>query len=176
MSLKYRIAALVFLLEIVMVGVVLWQMQARALDDGRLRLAKSERVIVSLLHELALAALITGNYATFQEFIDSVTRDSHARAVLVTDARRYVVASSDATLLGRAMPPLDDDARDYWRRAAVTGASGDLGEVAVRFSAEELLAAADAQTMFGLRLALAGMFVIACAGIIAGHVLTRRLE
>ncbi len=176
MALRYRIALLVVVAQLLLVGVVLWQTQAHFTAHSESRLARTERTLMALLGELAVPALVTGEYRDYQGFLREGLAGSHARAVLLVDDRNRVVAGTDARLLGTEAPLLSDTAARYWRERGITGESGPLGRLAVQFSAEESIAAANEARTLALQVALPLLVVIALIGLATGRFLTRRLQ
>ena len=63
MSLKYRIAATIFALEIVLFGSVLWMTLGHSMSSIHGQIASTESVTLQLLGDLSRSALLTDEYA-----------------------------------------------------------------------------------------------------------------
>ena len=102
MSLKYRIAATVFVLEAVMLFLVLWLTLSASLAASRAQLAENEENVLTLLSGLGLSALITEEYADVQPYLERVAQNAHVLHALLEQGGR-VVASSVSSDIGK--PP-----------------------------------------------------------------------
>ena len=95
MSLKYRIAATIFALEIVLIGAVLWMTLGHSMSSIHEQIASTEAVTLQLLGDLSRASLLTDEYANLQTFIEGTRRDPRVQEVVIGDARGRVVAATD---------------------------------------------------------------------------------
>ena len=68
MSLKYRIALVIFILEALMMGVVFSVTLARSDQINLQQLEVNEGIITSLLGDLSRAALFTGDFSELQPY------------------------------------------------------------------------------------------------------------
>ena len=176
MSLKYRIAVVIFLLEAVMMSIVFYTTVSRSQEINEKQLEINERVILDLLGDLSRLALFTFEYDNLQAYIEKIAEDPHVVKVLIIDRNRRVVASSNVNDIGVSAPELKDTSYEYWLLKEVKNASGVLGSVAVNYSQAELIAAKKEVLFLGVRVALVGMTIIAVVGVLTGYLLTRRLE
>src|SRR5919106_6857333 len=116
MSLKYRIAATIFALEIVVIGAVLWITLRHSIQSVREQITRTEEVTLQLLADLSRAALLTDEFADLQTFIEGATRDPRVITVVVGSAEGHVLAATDRELIGAAFPELVvRRAHRYWR-------------------------------------------------------------
>ncbi len=176
MSLKFRIALTVFILEAIMVGLVLWQTLGLTLDKTTEQIDRTDRVVLNLLSEIGKVSIITREFEDMQIHFENALRGPHVSAVHLLNRDGRVVASNDTQMIGQAMPPVRDTALNYWRRQEIRGSSGKIGAIAVNFSNAPLHRANAEARNLGLKVAAIGMAIIAAAGLFMGFVLSRRLE
>jgi diguanylate cyclase (GGDEF)-like protein/PAS domain S-box-containing protein len=177
MSLRYRIAATIFGLEIILIAAVLWITLGHATQSVREQIASTEGVTLQLLGDLSRAALLTDEFSSLQTFIESTRRDPRVQSVVVCDALGRVVAATDAGLIGDRFPAHPVVHRhSYWRQTEIRGAAGALGGLAIEFSDYPLVRANRETLNLGASTAVAGMVAIAAVGLAMGFLLTRRLE
>ena len=72
MSLKYRIAVVIFLLEAVMMSIVFYTTVSRSQEINQNQLEINERVILDLLGDLSRLALFTFEYDNLQAYIEKI--------------------------------------------------------------------------------------------------------
>lgn len=177
-SLKYRIAAIIFILEAIMISAVLGFSLSHSLEKSRAQLALSEKVTLKLLSDLSRIALLTGEYDDLQPYIDQVVKDPHIDTVFLSDVRNRIVVSSQHNDIGKT----DSASRRLpahnriWRSQAIGNTASELGRLYVRFSQETLLKTSREVLKVGVTTALAGMTLIAVIGVLIGFLLTRRLD
>jgi signal transduction histidine kinase len=158
-SLKYRIAAIIFVLEAVMITFVLGVTLTNYHHSNSEQSAVNEQVLLNLLSDLSRIALFTAEYDELQPYNNN-----------------RVVVSSDVHDVGERSPFLLDEENKFWRKNEISNASGKLGTLAIMFSHETLLEANRKALDRGIGIALSGMIIIAFIGIGIGYLLTRRLE
>jgi hypothetical protein len=176
MSLKYRIAATIFALEIALIGSVLWMTLGHSMSSIHEQIASTEAVTLQLLGDLSRSALLTDEYANLQTFIEGTKRDPRVQSVIIGDVRGRVVAATDVGLIGLPLPELTDREHRYWRRAEVRGRAGPLGALAIEFSDYPLVLAYRDTRNLGISIAIISMVAIAIVGVAVGFLLTRRLS
>jgi diguanylate cyclase (GGDEF)-like protein len=176
MSLKYRIAVVIFLLEAAMMSIVFYTTVSRSQEINERQLEVNERVILDLIGDLSRFAFFTFEYDDLQTYIEKIAEDPHVVKVLIIDRNDRVTASSNVTDIGISTPELNNTSYEYWLLKEVRNASGILGNVAVNYSNAELIAAKKEVLFLGIRVALSGMTIIAIVGVLTGYLLTRRLE
>ena len=176
MSLKYRIAVVIFLLEAAMMSIVFYTTVSRSQEINEKQLEVNERVILDLIGDLSRFALFTLEFDDLQTYIEKISEDPHVVKVLIIDRNDRVTASSNVSDIGSSTPELNNTAYEYWLLKEVKNASGVLGSVAVNYSNAELIAAKKEVLFLGIRVALSGMTIIAVVGILTGYLLTRKLE
>jgi diguanylate cyclase (GGDEF)-like protein/PAS domain S-box-containing protein len=175
LSLRYRIALVIFLLEACMLGAVLSvslkQSQQTASDFN----TASQKASLELLANLSVTALLTSEYSDYQLYIDDVKKQPFIVRIVLADPLKRIVASTHVTDVGRSMDEVLVNPQSGWRISTVQSAAGPLGTLAVQFS-DTALATAYAKTRnLAITIAIAGMILIALVGLATGFALTRRL-
>jgi len=176
LSLKYRIAVMIFLLEAIMMGLVLWQTLEHSFEASREQLTANEQTMMDVLSGISRVALLTEEYADLQPYLENLLNDPRVTRVILADAQQRVVAGNRPEDVGPTMPALTNHGDNYWRSREITNAAGPLGVLAMEFSNTALLKANRKAWDLGLGIAVIGMIVIAIAGVFTGFLLTRRLE
>ena len=179
LSLKYRIAIMIFLLEAVMMAFVLWQTLGQSLNSSREQFAANEQAMLGVVSGMSRIALLTEEYADLQPYLEEVLEDPRVRRVVLADVEGRIVASTQPKDVGMALAPIlsrQDEKNLFWRSREITNAAGLLGELAIQFSNEALLRAYSRSRNLGVSIAAIGMGIIAVAGVLTGFLLTRRLE
>lgn len=175
MSLKYRIALTLFVLEAVMIAIVLWQTLSLSFERQKEQLAANESGTLELLAEMSRGALLTVEYADLQPALERLVENPRIVHVCLADDRDRIVASSDPADVGAMMPVFEDSAERYWRVERITNVAGLLGTIAVEFSDAALREAHRQVRNLAILIAVSGMTVIALLSLAGGHFLTRRL-
>lgn len=176
LSLKYSIALVVFLLEVVMVSLILWRTESVSLRKLEANQLRANQAIFHMLAQPSRLALINEAFSDLRPYFSKVQHGPRVLEVILADHRDIVVATTVSALLGRKLPPFENNGFSYWHTEKISNAAGPLGLLAVRFSSGELQDALRAARRQGLVVAVAGMFGIAVAGVAMGFLLTRRLE
>ena len=182
-SLKYRIALIIFVLEAAMMTAVLWATLGYSEHTTREQLESSERAILSVVGGISHIALQTGEYSELQPYFEDLLGDSRITQVMLVDARGIIVASTrpetigkfPATLSTAATIDAETSARRVWRTREIRNPQARLGVLAIEISDLNLREATAASRNLGIAIAVAGMAIIAFVGLIAGVLLTRRL-
>lgn len=175
-SLKFRIAAIIFLLEAVMMAAVLGVTLSYSRNETEKHLAANEQVMMQLLADLSRVALFTAEYDDLQPYMEEVVRDPHVSTVLLADRRGRVVVSSEHSTIGKPLPDLENNPAQRWLTREIVSGGRAIGVLAMRFSHEDLQRINREVLNLGVSIALMGMTLIAVVGILIGHLLTRRLE
>jgi len=175
MSLRARIAITISVLEMALIAAVLYITLTHSMQGVEEQINSSQQVTVDLLGDLSKAALITEEFDELQTFIDGTERDPNIRTVMIGDVEGRVIAATDGEMLGQILPSLENEGYRYWRIIDIKGTSSRLGSLAIQFSQAPLRQAFQRTLNVGLAIAVIGTIVIALAGWLMGHVLTRRL-
>ena len=176
LSLKYRIALVIFLLEAIMVSMVLWQTLSISSRSAHELHVANENVLLDLIQEVASTALLTEEYTDLQLYLAKLVQQPTVERILVSDISQRVIASSQPADIGKPEPEMKPGEKVFWRNSRVSSPAGDLGMLAIRFSTEVLDEAIEQARNRGITLAMIGMAMIAVVGILVGFALTRRLD
>ena len=176
MSLKYRIAVVIFLLEVAMMSVVFTTTFIRSQEINQKQAEENDKVIVDLVVDLSRFALFTYEFDDLQTYIEKITEDPHVVNILIIDRKNKISVSNSINQVGSPLPKLKSLPDEYWRVKEITNSSGILGKVAINFSNVEIHAAKKEVLILGIKVAAAGMLFIAIIGLLTGSLLTRRLE
>ena len=176
LSLRYRIALVIFALEACMLAAVLSVALSQSRSTASDFNTASQQASVSLLANLSVTALITGEYSDYQLYLEDVEKQPSIDRIVLADPQSRVVASSRVMDVGRTMDAAVNQHDPGWHIQPVNSAAGVLGTLAVKFSNEELEAASRKTRNLALVVALAGMLLIALVGLATGFALTRRLQ
>lgn len=175
MSLKYRIAVVIFLLEAVMMSAVLYTTIARFHEINEKQFEANEVVILDLISDISRFALFTYEYDDLQANIEKIAEDPRVVKVFVLDRKSRITASSNVSDIGSLSPEFNSSDNNYWLIRDVQNSAGTLGRVAVNFSNVGFVAAKNEVLILGIRIAILCMIIIAIVGVITGHLLTRKL-
>jgi len=183
LSLKYRIAVIIFALEAIMMGAVLWQTLGHSEETTRNQLAANEQALLGVMSGISRIALLTEEYAELQPYLENVLADPRIEQVLLVDVKGRVVAGTQPGTVGRAPPSFtnhsgqhkDHSGNHFWRSTEITNAEGLLGILAIELTNTALHEATTETRNLGISIAIIGMTVIAFVGLIVGVLLTRRL-
>lgn len=176
LSLKYRIAIIIFCLEAIMMTVVLQQTLGQSFEASSKQIHSNERAILELVSGMSKSALITEEYAELQPYIVHLASVTEVTKLFLTNANKTIVISSSLKDIGNQLPDLKEQKNHSWQTIEITNASGRIGVLAIEFSNKALVIAYENARDFGISIALVGMLVIAFIGILVGYLLTRRLD
>ncbi len=176
MSLKYRIALVIFLLEAVMMTIVFSFTLTRTQHVNSKLFEGTERVIANVLGDLSRVALITLEYGELRPYINMIQRDPQVVKVIVLNRKGLIVAASDVLDIGKRAPTLKSSVHSFWHRKSISGTTGKLGTVLIKFSHENLVKLNQEIINDGIKITLIGMATIAFIGLLTGFLLTRRLQ
>jgi len=167
---------MIFLLEAIMMGLVLWQTLGHSFEASREQSTANEQTMLDVLGGISRVALLTEEYADLQPYLENLLNDPRVVRIVLADALGRVVAGTRPEDVGSSMPALTNEGDYFWRSREITNAAGQLGVLALELSNASLLKAYNKARNLGLSIAALGMAVIAIAGVFAGFLLTRRLE
>ncbi len=176
LSLKYRIALTIFLLEAAMVGVMLWTTLSISFHASESKQIAHDDAVIRPLIELGRIALLNDEYTDLQTYISYAPKTDGALHVIIANADNTIVASSDIHELGTEATELVDANDLYWSRRDIHNEAGTMGHLSVQFSNATLNSSKNAALYLGIAVAVVGMTFIALVGITMGVLLTRRLE
>ena len=176
LSLRYRIALVIFLLEACMLAGVLGVTLSQSRQTARDFNTASQKASLDLLSNLSISALLTSEYSDYQLYIQDIQKQPSLQHIVLADYTGRVVAGSRVTDVGLVMGDIVLDSETGWQVQPVETPAGQMGTLAVQFS-DEALSAAQLKTLnLALVIAISGMLIIALVGLATGFALTRRLR
>jgi len=175
-SLKYRIAVVIFVLEAIMITVVLWTTSNESFNAAKQAQKEHEDVFFDVLNELSITALLTEEYDDIQYFLEQIVQKQDINKAFLINSENRVVSSSVFHHIGRHRPELMNTELVYSREQEIQSSAGALGILAVEFSNEVLIEERNKIRNRGITIAVIGMSIILVVGIAVGFALTRRLE
>lgn len=174
-SQRFRIAAVIFFLTALLVGAMAAALVQISLEDRRARAETREKILLELTGKNCRQALITGEYASTQLFLEELGTDPNIEALILADAGGRIVCSPDYAQIGA---PLDTASLTDpgWRTQQIADAAGRLGLLGIRFSPAEGLAVRSKLVSCALYLSLPVITLIAALAWLLASLLSRRLE
>lgn len=170
-SLRYRIALTIFMLEIFMVSITLWQTLEYTEKSLRKEAKLSEQSLVNLLANLSKSALFSVEYDEMQDHIDTIIDDARVIKIDIIDDEGKIVMSDDYTKVGQSLSSITNE-KVNWTIKELDG----MGELNVLFSTDAIEEAISEGRRIGVGIALLGMGFIAVVSLLIGNFLTRRLN
>ena len=175
-SLKYRIALVVFILQIAIFTPLLWFTFAAYRDSDLKQLETREDVFMGLVSQLGRKALLTAEPTDFQLFIAPFSTAPHIKRIILLNQSGIVVASTVPADLG-GLPPVHVHGRDIvCKTSEIANDAEKLGSISVHFSRIEMEQNVKALLLRGVPLAVVGVILSALIGLGLGSLLTRRLK
>ena len=157
-------------------AVVLSVTLSRSYDVNRRHLEVNENVILKQVLDLCRIALFTSQYDDLQPYLEQATQDPHIVKVSMANRNGIITVSSDVMDIGRKFDISDYKPEAFWHIESIENSSGRLGTLAIQFSHEQLKQANQEALALGIKTAIVGIVIIAIAGVLMGHLLTRRLD
>jgi len=176
LSLKYRIALIIFALAGIMMMAVLWLSLSLSLSSGQKELAAKEHAFLGLLQDACRMALIREEYIDLQPYVVGLQRDPQVDRIILADYKNRVLVSTDPSEVGHPMPLLHQEGDYVWRIAEITNPTGRLGILAIRFSETALKNEYQRTRSISILVAAGGITVMAFIGLWLGGLLTKRLD
>jgi len=176
MSLKYRIAVVIFVLETVMMAAVLWQTLNLAIESSERQIKATEQAALDIVSTISRVALLDEDYERIQGYIETLPKNPNIVKAQLSDERGIIVASNTFADLGENISPLNNSENDHWRTLEISNPAGKLGTLAVQFSDAARQATYREALKRGVAVAAIGMSLVAFFGIGFGYLLTVRLR
>lgn len=171
LSLKYRIAATVFVLEAVMLFWVLSTTLNYMEQQARDEMEQRHQVIAELVLDLTRNFIFSEEFDELQLYIEKLTLSSDVVAISISNLKNIVVVHSDFHRVGEVVKTLPSDSNRYLMEHRIA----NQGLLQIVFSVDSIHEQISEARTLSLWLALTGMLVIAAAGGLIGCFLTRRL-
>jgi signal transduction histidine kinase len=175
-SLKYRIALTIFVLEVIMVSLVLWKTQTSYYDAVKNMHFEQENVFLNVLSDFSRKALAMAEYADLQHFIDELVMNKHVMEISVSNDDNRVVASTNLEMLGKRLLFPEKEEGAYWKSRKLSIEPHGEGFIATKFSSTDIEEAYSHALVLGIAIAGISMTVIAVVAVMIGNYLVRRLD
>jgi diguanylate cyclase (GGDEF)-like protein len=175
-SLKYRIALVVFVLQVAILTPLLWFTFTAYRDSDLKQLQTREDVFMGLASQLGRKALLTNDPTDFQLFITPFSTARHIKRIVLLNQSGTVVASTTPTDLGGSPPAIKAERNMVWKQAEIANATEQLGTIVIHFSRAEMDKNVEALLQRGVPIAIAGIILSALIGLGLATLLTRRME
>jgi len=176
LSLRYRIALVIFLLEVCMLASVLSVTLTQSQKTANEFNTASQKASMDLLANLSIAALLTSEFSDFQVYIQDVQKQPLLERIVLANIKGRVVAGSQVTDVGRLINDVVLNTEAGWQMQEVDTQAGSLGKLAVQFSDDALVTAQKRTRNLAIFIAISGLFIIAIIGLATGFALTNRLS
>ena len=175
LSLRYRIALVIFVLEVFMLAAVLGiaLTQSRGAADAFNQATR--KATISLLSNLSISALLTGEYSDYQLYIQDIQQQPAIDRIVLANDNGLVMADSEVGNVGLRFDVALSENETGWVVQQINTRAGYLGVLAVKFSEEDISNAYRKTRNQALLAAVIGLFAIAAVGLATGFALTRRL-
>lgn len=154
-----------------MMVLVLGKTLSYSQQNTKEHLRESEQVVLDLLGTMSKVALFSVEFDELQYNMEQAINDPHIVRIVLTDHKGRVVVGTDFEDIGHPMPSLQSSPEEFWHTRELDG----MGQLAILFSNQALIASTATMTRMGIGLALGGMVLILVASLTIGHLLTRRL-
>ncbi|GEM_PF-652766 len=175
-SLKYRIALVLFILQLSIISPLLWFTFSSYRNAEMKQMEAREDIFLELIAQFGRKALLTDDSSDFQLFIVPFGKDLHIKNLILLNHNEIIVASINPLELGSAYKTVEFEKHTVWKRQDINNATEQLGSVVIHFSRVDLEKRLEALQMKGLGIIVAGVFISAFVGVGVGSLLTRRLQ
>jgi len=174
-SLKYRIAIAIFLLQLLLIGGVFWLTLALSLTSIEKQIEIKKKVLFSTIGEISRIALLQGEYDNLQHYISKLTEDKQIVLVRIYDWRNRIVVSTDRSEVGKTASFFKNKSDHLVLDETLSNKSGKLGGIFIKLTDASLISDYRHIRNIGLIYVLLGITVSAFIGLLIGRVLTKRL-
>lgn len=175
-TLRARIAAAIFLVVGVLVGVASWQLHRALQTLLQEQVLAQEHLLLDVLREDAALALQAGDFDALRRRMMALQRDRRILGAAVADGTGRVVFASETGQLGLRVDRLPPAAGRQWRQLALGSPKQPAGTLALAFSLAAQEEAREDAVSLGIASAAAGMILITLVGLAVGWLLTRRID
>ena len=143
MSLKYRIAVVIFVLEALMMALVLSQTLSFSLRSTSDLLKANERLIQDLMAEVSLVGLVTEEFHDLNLSLQRYPLPASVLAVVVSNEVDMIVAATEPSLVGERLGTLPSSKDANWQTSVIDEqGAGFQGKLAIRYSQDALIKSA----------------------------------
>lgn len=175
-SLKYRIAATFFLLELIILSFVIWQVLSASIESNYTQIKNTQENTLKLVEQSARLALFTEEFDIVQLRMETLIENPNVLKALVVDHRNIIIASANLEDLGHEPPVATDSEDTYWREKVIGREDNKLGRLMVQYSTRLLDEIYFDTLKRGVIIAAIGLVFIASVSLTLGTILTRKIS
>ena len=175
-SLKYQIAFIVFLLQIILFGVLFWKTSDMMRISNEKQLEMKTKSVLLWVDEASRAALIDGEFDDLQSYVSNLTKDPMVVQVRIADRKNRIVVSTKQAEVGTPFPAPGMQSNPLEVTRDIIDHAGKLGRLSIMFSDVPLKKDDAVIRNTAILIAFLGVFISGCIGLLIGHLLTRRLD
>ncbi len=170
-SLRYRIAVTVFLLETIMLVTVLYTtltfIETQARKDNDLRF----QTVFQLIESMSRIALFSRQYDVLQQYIEQLSQDPQIISVNIANQNNITVVSDEFSKVGSSIKRTPQNKYKFVYTSELDG----MGLLVAEFSYGRMIKTINEARDLGIFIALIGISIIGIASLSIGFFLTRRL-
>ncbi|MDH5545051.1 MAG: ATP-binding protein [Gammaproteobacteria bacterium] len=174
-TLHFRIAAVIFLLEAVLILIVLGVTLEQSSRTMEKQISQTETVVIDLLGDIARVALLTGEYGDLQAHAERAATNDRINKLIIYDTRGIITVGSEVADVGEDAAQILSLSQQHWRQKKLENVAGTLGYIAILYNSRLLDESKQKAFELGFFVAIFGMVTIAIVGILAGYLMTRKL-
>ena len=175
-SLKYQIALVVFLLQIILFGVLFWKTSDMMRISKEKQLEVKTKSTLAWVDEASRAAMIEGEFDDLQSTVSNLTKDPMVVLVRIADRKNRIIVSTNQAEVGTAFPAPGKRNPPLEITRDILHPGGKLGRLSILFSDAPLKKDDAVIRNTAILIAFLGVFLSGCVGLLIGHFLTRRLN
>lgn len=175
-SFRYRLAIVVFIVQLAVVAVLLWQTQSAAFKEAKQIMQEQDQTILQILSSVSEESLFNEDFFGVQPFYVQIIESPHVITAYLLDYQGDVVVSSNPRLLGKQNPPHPSDKQGYWVSSEFENSGEYIGEINIQFSLTEINKAYDLVLRRSVILGSIGIVITAFLSLLVGGLFTKRIE
>ena len=119
LSLKYRIALVIFCLEVIMMTAVVTTMLEESFQSSSDYQKANEQMLLNLVSDLSSSALLIEEFSELQSYFEQLTNQPDLVRLRLVDLNNVIVASSNLQSIGQQAQPLRTTPPNYTRSIIV---------------------------------------------------------
>jgi len=170
-SLKFRIAFIVFFLDVILLVFVLGQTLDFFKQSSLAEFNERKDIFFQSVSNAAIDALFADEFDGLQRDIQLLAKNSEIKSILVANPDKLILAHSDFTSVGKQY----QNHRQSSEFVLIKNIKS-LGTLEIVFDQKIHDEKISQATYLGIKIAVIGIFIIFIFSLLFGYVLTRRLE
>jgi len=170
MSLKYRIALIIVLLQSLLMAIIFWHTTQLIEQHNEIQFNEHANSVLQLFGELGILAEFNDDYSELQSQTQELSQNPTIEEILILNHNNRIRVSHDFSLIGTKKQFPESDPTAVWRSQALSEHT-----LWIRFSRTALQKYTDQAWQNALWIAIIGLLIIALVALFIGIWLTRRL-